>query len=75
VQHLKQTWSIACGHHYPAVWSWEAFAGLDYDKGDTPITQDAAERVISLPLFPSTSAEDVDYIAHALKETVATLNR
>lgn len=72
---LKERWSVACAHHYPAVWTWEAFAGVDYDNRDTPVTQRAAQQVVSLPLFPSTTAEDVGYIAHAIKETVAAVKK
>lgn len=71
--HLKSEWGVACANHYPAVWSWEAFESVDYDKSDTPETHRAVQQVMSLPLFPSTSEDDVDYIAHAVKETIASL--
>jgi dTDP-4-amino-4,6-dideoxygalactose transaminase len=73
LKHLKEKWQVACGIHYPAVWSWEAFGKVSYDNCDTPVTQKAAEQVMSLPLFPSTSQEDVDYVAYAIKETLASL--
>lgn len=75
LKHLKDEWRVACGNHYPAVWSWEAFENVDYDKSDTPITHQAVQQVMSLPLFPSTTEDDVTYIAHAIKETIAALGR
>jgi len=75
LRHLKEVWQVATAHHYPAVWSWEAFATVPHDKHDTPVTHRAVEEVLSLPLFPSTSEEDVAYIAHALRETIAALRK
>lgn len=68
--HLKNEWQVGTAIHYPAVWDWEAFADVPHDKTDTPITHRACEQVLSLPLFPSTQSDDVDYLAHALRETV-----
>lgn len=75
LKHLKEKWQVACGYHYPAVWSWEAFATVDHDKRDTPVTHKAVEQVMSLPLFPSTKEEDVAYLAHAIRETLAALKK
>jgi dTDP-4-amino-4,6-dideoxygalactose transaminase len=75
LEHLKSHWKIACGIHYPAVWSWEAFAAVSYDNHDTPETAAAAEQVISLPLFPGATFETVQYVAAAIKETIAALKR
>ena len=70
VKHLKDAWQVGTAIHYPAVWSWEAFAGVDYDNSATPVTHKACEQVVSLPLFPSSTAEDIAYTAQALRETV-----
>jgi dTDP-4-amino-4,6-dideoxygalactose transaminase len=75
LSHLKSDWQIACGIHYPAVWSWEAFSGVSYDNTDTPHTNAAVEQVFSLPIFPSTTSETIDYIAHAIRETIGHLKR
>lgn len=75
LKHLKERWKVGCANHYPAVWSWEAFAKVEHDRRDTPVTHKAVEQVMSLPLFPTTAAEDVKYLAHAIKETLATLKR
>jgi dTDP-4-amino-4,6-dideoxygalactose transaminase len=75
LKHLKDKWQVACGNHYPAVWSWEAFAKIDYDNRDTPVTHKAVQQVMSLPIFPSTKEEDVEYVAYAMKETIAALKK
>ena len=74
LKHLKDEWGVACANHYPAVWSWEAMETVKYDKSDTPVTHQAVQQVFSLPLFPSTTSDDVIYIAHALKETITALS-
>lgn len=73
LKHLKEEWGVACANHYPAVWSWEAFEQVDYENSDTPETHKAVEQVMSLPLFPTTTEDEVEYIAHAIKETIAAL--
>ena len=75
LRHLKEVWRVATANHYPAVWSWEAFRGLAHDKSETPVTHRAVEEVMSLPLFPSTTEDEVEYIASAIKETVAALRK
>ena len=73
--HLKDEYGVATALHYPAVWTWEAFAALGYseDAADCPIAAKACRQVVSLPIFPRSSSEEVEYIAWALKESVSDL--
>jgi len=75
LKHLKDEWQVATANHYPAVWSWEAFARVNYDNTNTRVTHKVVHQVMSLPLFPSTTEEDIEYVAHAIKETLAALKR
>jgi dTDP-4-amino-4,6-dideoxygalactose transaminase len=75
LKRLKDDWQVATANHYPAVWSWEAFASVPYDNRDTPVTHKAVEQVMSLPLFPSTTEDDVEYIARAMKEAIVACNK
>jgi dTDP-4-amino-4,6-dideoxygalactose transaminase len=59
--------------HYPAVWSWEAFGEIDHDKSDCAIAAKACEQVFSLPIFPDTTFEDLEYVGWAIKESIAAL--
>lgn len=70
---LKSRYRVACGIHYPAVWTWEAMSSLGYsaEAAECPIAARASEQVVSLPLFPHTTSEDCEYIAWAIKETLA----
>ena len=46
---------------------------VDYENADTPETHRAVQEVFSLPVFPTTSFEDLDYVAHAIRETLTHL--
>ena len=70
---LKTAFGVECAIHYPAVWSWEAFESIDHDRTACPVAEAACEQVLSLPLFPSTAPEDIDYLAWALGEALTRL--
>ena len=53
----------------------EAFANLGYGRGSLPATERACERVISMPLFPEMSEDQVRYAASTLKTVVADVTR
>jgi dTDP-4-amino-4,6-dideoxygalactose transaminase len=60
---------IKTGLHYPVpLHLQEAYAALGYKKGDFPITEQIAERGLSLPMFPELSEEQLDHVANAIKE-------
>jgi dTDP-4-amino-4,6-dideoxygalactose transaminase len=40
-------------------------------EGDFPVTEGIFEKIISLPLYPSMSEEDVEYVAEAVREISA----
>ncbi|NPV70682.1 MAG: DegT/DnrJ/EryC1/StrS family aminotransferase [Firmicutes bacterium] len=46
----------------------KAFAGLGYRNGDFPVAERAAEGVLSLPVYPEMTAEQVEYVADALAQ-------
>ena len=73
---LKDEYGVATALHYPAVWTWEAFADLGYSEeaADCPEAAKACRQVVSLPIFPNTTTEDLEYIAWALKQTIADLS-
>ena len=72
---LKGSFGVATGLHYPAVWTWEAFEGIDYDRTDCPIGEKACSQVLSLPIFPKTSFENLKYIREAITGAIVHLKR
>tara|TARA_B100001057_G_scaffold172143_1_gene172905 strand:- start:1512 stop:2612 length:1101 start_codon:yes stop_codon:yes gene_type:complete len=54
---------IGYGIHYPIPLHIQpALSYLGYKKGDFPITEKAAERMISLPIFPEISEEQIEQV-------------
>jgi dTDP-4-amino-4,6-dideoxygalactose transaminase len=72
---LKDHFVVQTGQHYPALWSWEAIQSIDYDRSDCPIAEKACGQVLSLPIFPRTSFEDLKYIKEALVAAIHNLRR
>ena len=59
---------IATGLHYPIpLHLQKAYAGMEYTKGDFPVTEHVAERLLSLPLFPELTDTQMAYVAEHIK--------
>ncbi len=72
-KHLKDKHQVGTALHYPIVWSWEAFAELDYHSSDCPVAEQACSQVLSLPVFAQSSEEDLAYVARAIKQSLTDL--
>ncbi|MFH1312606.1 MAG: DegT/DnrJ/EryC1/StrS family aminotransferase [Candidatus Eisenbacteria bacterium] len=60
---------IGTATHYPiGLHLQEAYADLGYKEGDLPNCDWAAERVISLPMFPELEEKEVDYVGESIQE-------
>lgn len=64
---------IGAGIHYPVpVHLTPAYASLGYTSGDFPIAEDAANRILSLPLYPHITQAQQEQVADALMAAVNT---
>ncbi len=55
--------------HYPlGIHLQEAYAALGYRPGDLPNTEDAAQKVMSLPVFPELGQAEIDYVISSVRE-------
>ncbi|HZG88717.1 MAG TPA: DegT/DnrJ/EryC1/StrS family aminotransferase [Pseudonocardia sp.] len=62
---------IGAGIHYPTpVHLTGAFAGLGRDRGDFPVAEAMADRILSLPLYPGITATQQERVADALAAAV-----
>jgi dTDP-4-amino-4,6-dideoxygalactose transaminase len=60
--------------HYPVpVHLQPAYGDLGYRRGSLPMTEQAAEEVLSLPLFIGLTDEQVDTVACAINDSVEEL--
>lgn len=63
---------VATALHYPIPLHLQAaYKGLGYKKGDFPVSEKQAEEILSLPMFPELTEEQIRYVAASVKECVA----
>lgn len=63
-----KTRGISCGLHYPIpVHLQECYAGLNVSTGSLPVTESASKRILSLPMFPTLSEEQIRHVANSIK--------
>jgi len=63
---------IGAGIHYPIPCHLQgALSSLGYQKGDFPVTEAAANRILSLPLYPEISPDQQKRVAQALSAALA----
>ncbi len=59
---------IATGLHYPLpLHLQKAYAHMGHKKGDFPVTERIADRLLSLPMFPELTHEQMDYVVDSIK--------
>jgi dTDP-4-amino-4,6-dideoxygalactose transaminase len=67
-EHL-QARGISTGIHYPIPLHLQpAYRHLGYKAGDFPITEECARQVLSLPMYPELTQEQMEKVARAIKE-------
>ena len=60
--------NIFCGIHYPVpIHLQEAYKLFRYEKGDFPIAEKCAEELVSLPMFPELTGEQIEYIVREIR--------
>ncbi len=55
--------------HYPPFWSFSAYQGM-FDPADAPLTAEICRRELTLPLYPTMTDAEVDYVTNALLEAL-----
>jgi dTDP-4-amino-4,6-dideoxygalactose transaminase len=76
LQQALQKEGVQTGIHYPIpVHLQEAHADLGYNAGDFPLSERAANEVLSLPMFPEMTLAQIEAVAAAVKQEAAVLSR
>ena len=59
------------GSYYPLpVHRQAAYLKQDYGEISLPVTEQVADEVISLPMYPELTREQIDYVARAVREAL-----
>ncbi len=67
---------IASGLHYPVpLHLQECFSDLGYAKGDFPVAEKLADSILSLPIYPELTNEQISTVAEAIKNFYKTSNK
>jgi dTDP-4-amino-4,6-dideoxygalactose transaminase len=67
---------VQTGVHYPIpVHLQPAHLDLGYRRGDFPVSEAAADEVLSLPLYPELTDAQIEIVAAAVRETAAAPSR
>lgn len=62
---------ITCLIHYPLpVHLQDAYASLGLKKGSFPVAEKSAGELLSLPMYPELTREQIVYVAHALRDNI-----
>ena len=73
IEALKRN-GIASGVHYPIPLHMQpAYSGLGYREGDFPFTEKASESIISLPLYPELTGDQINNIVKTIKDSIIAL--
>jgi len=64
--------NIQCGIHYPLpLHMQKGCSHLGYKEGDFPHVEAAAKRIISLPIFPEITDEQIDFVCECINGILA----
>lgn len=73
VLHGLKEGGIGAGIHYPIpIHRQSAYTDLGYGPGKFPVAEAAADRILSLPVYPEMTDKQVDYVAAVLRALVTS---
>ena len=68
--YMKQE-GIECGIHYPLPLHLQpAYTSLGFKKGQFPVSEQLAQEIISIPIYPELSSEQREYVVDHIKKFV-----
>jgi dTDP-4-amino-4,6-dideoxygalactose transaminase len=69
LRQFLQDRGVQTGIHYPTpIHLQAAYADHGWKKGDFPVAENLASRIVSLPMFPELTGEQIDYVCEQIAE-------
>jgi dTDP-4-amino-4,6-dideoxygalactose transaminase len=69
LRQFLQDRGVQTGIHYPTpIHLQAAYADHGWKKGDFPVAEELASRIVSLPMFPELTGEQIDYVCEQIAE-------
>jgi dTDP-4-amino-4,6-dideoxygalactose transaminase len=63
---------VSCGIHYPIpIHLTEAYKFMGLGKGSFPAAEKCADELLSLPMYPELSEEQIEYVCSAIKSLLS----
>lgn len=76
VLHQLQSCGIGVGIHYPVpIHLTPAFGWLGHSRGDFPVAEQAAEHLLSLPIYPHITRAQQEHVVESLQTALAMSRR
>ena len=73
-KHLQKN-NIATGLHYPVpLHLQQAYAQLGYSRGDFPCAEEKAEKILSLPIYPELTKNQIEFVCDKIKQYAKQAN-
>jgi perosamine synthetase len=60
-------------HFFPPVHHMKPYKGPEFRRDDLPVTERVIQEIVTLPMYPQLSAEDMDYLVKSIKEVISLL--
>jgi dTDP-4-amino-4,6-dideoxygalactose transaminase len=68
IEHLTNN-DVHTGIHYPVPFYLQGgYRELEYSKGAFPVTEAIAPKILSLPMFPELTSDQIDFVVEKLAE-------
>jgi len=66
--------NVGVNVHYLPIYSFSYYReNFDFEPKDFLVTEDISSRIVTLPMFPKMSDDDVEYVVSAVKESIGGL--
>jgi dTDP-4-amino-4,6-dideoxygalactose transaminase len=73
LRQFLQDRGVQTGIHYPTpIHLQAAYADHGWKKGDFPVAEELASRIVSLPMFPELTTGQIDHVCEQIGEFVRT---